>query len=229
MSPARSPEGTAASMPGDGERGTRHAGIDRDDVVETARRLVEAEGPDALTMRKLANELGVTPTTLYWHVGKREDIVAAVIERQSRLMAVREIRGDTAAERITNAAMHTWESALAHPRVTGLAHTTGASAMLQLPQEIALVRELNAAGLSGDDARDALRAILATIAGFLVLALRRPAPDAPARSSHEMWAGIEVAGVDEATRRAMTEPADLETLCRTSVAALVDRWLALPR
>jgi AcrR family transcriptional regulator len=218
-----------SSAAADTDRGTRHAGIDRDDVVETARRLVETEGPDALTMRKLANELGVTPTTLYWHVGKREDIVAAVIERQSRLMAVREIRGDTAAERIVNAAMHTWESALAHPRVTGLAHTTGASAMLQLPQEIALVRELDAAGLSGDDARDALRSILATIAGFLVLALRRPAPDAPARTSHEMWAGIEVAGVDETTRRAMAEPADLETLCRTSVAALVQHWLTLAR
>lgn len=218
-----------AATPGDGERGTRHAGIDRDDVVETARRLVEAEGPDALTMRKLATELGVTPTTLYWHVGKREDIVAAVIERQSRLMAVREVRGETPAERITNAAMHAWESALAHPRMTGLAHTTGASALLQLPQEIALVRELTAAGLRGDEVRDAVRSILATIAGFLVLALRRPAPDAPARSSHELWSAIDVAGVDEATRTAMAEPAHLETLCRTAVAALVDHWLATPR
>ncbi len=224
---SRRSTGSAAPEPGDGERGTRHAGIDRDDVVETARRLVESEGPDALTMRKLATELGVTPTTLYWHVGKREDIVAAVIERQSRLMAVHEVRGETPADRIVNAAMHTWDSALAHPRMTGLAHTTGASAMLQLPQEIALVREFAAAGLDGDDVRDAVRSILATIAGFLVLALRRTDPETPTHSSHELWAAIDVAGIDERTRHAMAEPADLEALCRTSVSALVDHWLTV--
>jgi TetR/AcrR family transcriptional regulator, tetracycline repressor protein len=212
-------------MSPDVPRSTRHVGLDRDEVVETARRLVEADGADALTMRKLAAELGVTPTTLYWHVGRREDIVLAVIERQADLMAVRRIEGATAEDRIVHAAMHVWESAQAHPRMTGLAHATGTSAMLQLPQEIALVRELVAAGLGGPAARDALRSILSCVAGFLVLALRRTDTVPMDRTANALWREVDDPAIDAATRQAMTEPPDLEALCRTSVTALVRHWL----
>ena len=42
--------------------------------------MVEAGGVDALSMRKLAAELDVAHTAIYWHVGSRDDLVGAVID-----------------------------------------------------------------------------------------------------------------------------------------------------
>ena len=64
----------AATASGPGRR----AGLDPDEVVATALALVEAGGPEALTMRKLAAELGVGTNTIYWHVGSREELIAAL-------------------------------------------------------------------------------------------------------------------------------------------------------
>ena len=45
-----------------------------DEILDRALALVEAEGAEALTMRRLAGELGVATTTIYWHVGNRDDL-----------------------------------------------------------------------------------------------------------------------------------------------------------
>jgi len=49
-------------------------------VVKAALLLVDEGGTEALTMRRLAGELGVATTTIYWHVGSRDDVVDAVIQ-----------------------------------------------------------------------------------------------------------------------------------------------------
>ena len=50
----------------------------RDRVLGHARRIAEAEGWEAVTIRRLATELGVTQPVLYTAFGKRQDIVDAV-------------------------------------------------------------------------------------------------------------------------------------------------------
>jgi TetR/AcrR family transcriptional regulator, tetracycline repressor protein len=47
-------------------------------VVEHALALGDAEGLDALTIRRLATELGVTPMALYWHFRNKEELLAAL-------------------------------------------------------------------------------------------------------------------------------------------------------
>ncbi len=47
-------------------------------VVERALALGDAEGLDALTIRRLATELGVTPMALYWHFRNKEELLAAL-------------------------------------------------------------------------------------------------------------------------------------------------------
>ena len=44
--------------------------VTRDAIVDAAMGLVEAQGIDALTMRRLSDELGVAVTAIYWHVGQ---------------------------------------------------------------------------------------------------------------------------------------------------------------
>lgn len=203
----------------------KRAGLDRDDIVDAALALVEAQGPAALTMRKLAAELDVTTTTIYWHLGGRRELVSAVIRRLSDRLAERAIEGDTAHERVLDAARCIWDSALANRHVTALAHREGASSLLGLPLEIALLRELEAAGLTGPAARDAHQAILLCVAGFLVVALR-PERAVPADyRSQTLWADLAPEGISAVTLEAQCQPPDLAPLLETTLRALVDSFL----
>jgi TetR/AcrR family transcriptional regulator, tetracycline repressor protein len=50
-------------------------------VVDRALALGDAEGVEALTIRRLATELGVTPMALYWHFRNKEELLAALGDR----------------------------------------------------------------------------------------------------------------------------------------------------
>lgn len=203
----------------------RHAGIDRNDVIECALAMVEHAGADSLSMRRLAAELGVTATAIYWHVGGRDEVVTALIERQAARLAERPVLGSTPAERILDVARHVWDSALDHPEVMRLAHSAGATSLLEMHLEIALARELTAAGVVGSEGRDALRAILVCVGGFLVLALRPEDAVPTPLSSTELWAGVDDPGVHVDTRDALTTAIDKTALMERTVAAVIADYL----
>lgn len=209
-----------------GTAATRHAGLERDDVVDAALALVEAGGAEALTMRKLAAELGVAPTAIYWHVGNRDELVLAVVQRQAERQAASRVRGSTPEARIAAAARNIWRNALAHRNVTALASQVGATTLLELPLETALVAELEAAGVRGAAARDGLRSILACVAGFLIMAWRseQQVPE-PLRAA-SLWASVEDPRLSEETRAALGGPSDLDALFGTTVESLVAGILA---
>ena len=50
-------------------------------VVQRALALADADGLDALTIRRLATELGVTPMALYWHFRNKEELLAGLADR----------------------------------------------------------------------------------------------------------------------------------------------------
>jgi TetR/AcrR family tetracycline transcriptional repressor len=50
-------------------------------VVDRALALADKAGLDALTIRKLATELGVTPMALYWHFRGKEELLDGLAER----------------------------------------------------------------------------------------------------------------------------------------------------
>jgi AcrR family transcriptional regulator len=50
-------------------------------VVERALKLADTDGLEALTVRKLAKELGVTPMALYWHFRSKEELMEGLAER----------------------------------------------------------------------------------------------------------------------------------------------------
>ncbi|WP_157530575.1 TetR/AcrR family transcriptional regulator [Microtetraspora niveoalba] len=49
--------------------------LTRETLVERAVLLADAEGLEAVTVRRLAQELGVTPMALYWHVKNKEQLL----------------------------------------------------------------------------------------------------------------------------------------------------------
>ncbi|MEO6990587.1 MAG: helix-turn-helix domain-containing protein [Candidatus Baltobacteraceae bacterium] len=62
----------------------RPARISREAVVEAARRIVEAEGIDGLTMRRVADELGVVPMAIYRHVARKDELVVLLVDAAYR-------------------------------------------------------------------------------------------------------------------------------------------------
>jgi AcrR family transcriptional regulator len=65
-------------MPGTHAREADRTRLTKQVVVERALALGDAEGLDALTIRRLATELGVTPMALYWHFRNKEELLAAL-------------------------------------------------------------------------------------------------------------------------------------------------------
>ena len=55
--------------------------LSRDRIVDGAIALVEREGVDALTMRRLGSTLGVRAMSLYNHVANRDELVDAISAR----------------------------------------------------------------------------------------------------------------------------------------------------
>jgi TetR/AcrR family tetracycline transcriptional repressor len=50
-------------------------------VVDRGLALADAEGLEAVTIRRLASDLGVTPMALYWHFRNKEELLAGLADR----------------------------------------------------------------------------------------------------------------------------------------------------
>lgn len=61
-------------------RARSRGGLSRERVVAAACRLVEEDGLAALNMRRVADEFGVTPMTLYRYVRDKDELVDAVLD-----------------------------------------------------------------------------------------------------------------------------------------------------
>jgi AcrR family transcriptional regulator len=58
----------------------RREPISRDAIVAAAIRLLDREGLAALSMRRLADELGAGAASLYWHVGSKDGLLDLVLD-----------------------------------------------------------------------------------------------------------------------------------------------------
>lgn len=51
----------------------------RADILEGARRLIERDGVDKVTIRRLATEIGTSPATVYYHVRDKDDLYVQLL------------------------------------------------------------------------------------------------------------------------------------------------------
>ena len=65
------------------------AGLDPESVTEAAAAIVDGEGRAALTLARLASELGVAPPSLYKHVGGLHDLNGRIAALAIRRLADR--------------------------------------------------------------------------------------------------------------------------------------------
>ena len=139
--------------------------LSREVLVDACIRIADAEGPDAVTMRRLGAELGVDPTAVYRYFRHKDELLRAMADRL--LVEVLEGFAPSGAWRtdLRELALRARRRYLAHPRLALLV----AAADAPLPSErriaelgVGLLRD---AGLSDEEAVLAFQAIEGYTAG----------------------------------------------------------------
>ena len=150
--------------------GRRREPLTRERVVETALRLMDTEGLDAVTMRRIGRELGVEAMSLYHHVDDKEDILDGICERVMAEFEFPEPAEEW--EETCRRGARAWRRLLqAHPEVMRLfADQRGPvrSPDSMRPMEFAL-RILRESGLSDRDTAQAFHAFGGYIQGFVIM------------------------------------------------------------
>ena len=72
--------------------------LSRDLVADRALEIADAEGIDAVTIRRLATELGVTPMALYWHFKTKDDLLDGLADRVLDTVELPDRSGEWAAD-----------------------------------------------------------------------------------------------------------------------------------
>src|SRR5487761_1007928 len=93
----------------------RDRGLTREEIVDTAIAVADAEGVGAISMRRIARELGAGVMSLYWHVASKEELQDLMLESLEAEIQMPEPSGDwqgglRAVARSTRAALlrHQW-------------------------------------------------------------------------------------------------------------------------
>lgn len=155
----------------------RRPPLDRDRVVGAAVDLADRDGLDALTMRHLAETLGVTPMALYKHVDNRERLIDAMVDRvvaEIPRAAPASLWNDALRARILAA-----RSALRrHPWAQDAIESRTLASPVVLAYMDDLMRTMFDGGLSADLVHNSMHALSTRMWGFTRDVLPTPTPPA---------------------------------------------------
>jgi len=151
------------------QSGSRDRRLTQAEVLDTALRLVEAEGTERLSMRRLAQELGVTPMAIYRYVGNKEDLLQRVADQV--LNKVRRDRGQTWQEHLRFNGIATWRALSQYPGLATFLLNRPLTAEARRNVDT-MVHELEEAGLDHSRAEMAWEAYHTYIYGLVALESR---------------------------------------------------------
>src|SRR6266516_4843039 len=95
--------------------------LSRDEIIQTALALLEEHGAGALSMRRLADRLGVAPNALYTHVRGKADLIDGLVDQ---VYAGLDLDQDPTGDWTEQLAALSWairDHLLAHPAVVPFA------------------------------------------------------------------------------------------------------------
>ncbi|MBB5939606.1 TetR/AcrR family transcriptional regulator [Streptomyces zagrosensis] len=142
--------------------------LERETIVATARRVLEEEGVHALSMRRLAKEVGSTPRALYHHVRDKDELLLLVLAGMAA-SAPRPELPTAPRDRIYVIALHIHDMLQRLPwvvEVLGLGHVTDKGALWMVEE---IVNSAIECGLAPREAIRAYRVIWLYIYGDLAV------------------------------------------------------------
>ncbi|MEU3271182.1 TetR/AcrR family transcriptional regulator [Saccharomonospora sp. NPDC006951] len=158
---------------------TRRDPLTRERIVNAAIEVLDAHGADALTVRRLAEHLGVGAATLYGHVRTKEDVLDLALDSVYAEVRTRDDHGDWRAE--LTGLLRAWRAALLrHPwsaRILGRPQL----GPHMLAREERLYALLATAGLTGTELPDAAYALSNYVIGSVLMRIAWQEQDESAR------------------------------------------------
>jgi len=163
----------------------RREPLTRERILRAALRVMDEEGLEAVTMRRLGRELGVEAMSLYNHVKDKEAILDGILETVMAEFEFPEETGDWEAD--VRAGARAWRRLMiAHPTVIALfaesKHPASSPERLR-PMEWAF-EILGRGGLSEEEVVHAFRAIGGYIMGSVLNEVANPVPGMGDRDHH---------------------------------------------
>ncbi|WP_084466966.1 TetR/AcrR family transcriptional regulator [Nocardia arthritidis] len=153
------------------QRTGRPARISRGDIVAAANAVIEAEGVEKLTMRRLATELGCTPMALYHHVRDKEDLLRLLLNDHADQVVWPDLPEDPRQRvRVAARAMH--DALVARPWVVEILAADDLLGVSALWVTESIVDGFVAGGLSPARAVQAYRVVWRYTAGDLIVRAR---------------------------------------------------------
>ncbi|MDP8907678.1 MAG: TetR/AcrR family transcriptional regulator C-terminal domain-containing protein, partial [Chloroflexota bacterium] len=123
--------------------------LSRDRVLQAAVALADRSGIDALSMRKLADELGVEAMSLYYHVANKDAILDGIMDVVTSEIELPSDSSDWKTALRQNA-LSTRDVLLRHPWASGLRVSRRGDGPARLRHEEWMLRTLREAGFSKD-------------------------------------------------------------------------------
>jgi AcrR family transcriptional regulator len=162
----------------------RRSGLTRAEVLSAALALVDADGIEALTMRRLGKALGRDPMRLYRHAASKDALLDGVVESVLSELPVPAVPEDGDWEEALRRTAHAFRAlALAHPHVVPLLVTRPLATPLAMrplgtlrPLE-ALLDLLVGAGFDGRGALHAYRLYIGFLYGHVLNELQERVQD----------------------------------------------------
>jgi TetR/AcrR family transcriptional regulator, tetracycline repressor protein len=202
----------------------REPSISCDLIVRTAINLVEDNDISALTMRRLAAELGTAVTAVYWHVGNRDALLDLMVDQLLADLQRVTVTGGTPQARITSLCRRWRQRLWEHPHLIAIAHERGKTAAMFQPMQAALAVELEAVGLRGRSAAQTIRSLQFHVVASVVM--ERTAQRGPASDATDPTAWSDLDG-DVELIAALVEPLDYEAIFAVGLDALLTNVAAL--
>ncbi|QYN40236.1 TetR/AcrR family transcriptional regulator [Pseudonocardia sp. DSM 110487] len=188
--------GTALDSTTVGRRVRRRTGLSRADVLSAALALVDADGVEALSMRRLGKSLGRDPMRLYRHAPSKDDLIDGVVEFALAELPVPAMPESGDWEEALRRAAHAFRAlALAHPHVVPLMVTRPLATPLAM-RPLGTLRPLEAlldlfveAGFDGCGALHAYRLYVGFLYGHVLNELQERVHD-PDERDHLLRLGL---------------------------------------
>jgi TetR/AcrR family transcriptional regulator, tetracycline repressor protein len=164
--------------------------LSRELIIKEALALLDEHGPGALSMRRLADRLGVAPTALYTHVRGKANLIEGLIDQVYAGLDLDPDPSGDWTQQLTTLSRQIREHLLAHPAVVPYALQQPGLGPHSLRLGEAIYRVLRPAGFSDQAVVGTVYALLTYILGFVALEVPRAGTD-PQTSDEvvrRMWA-----------------------------------------
>jgi TetR/AcrR family transcriptional regulator, tetracycline repressor protein len=164
--------------------------LSRELIIKEALALLDEHGPGALSMRRLADRLGVAPTALYTHVRGKADLIDGLIDQVYAGLTLKPDPDGDWTQQLTTLSQAIRAHLLAHPAVVPYALQQPGLGPHSLRLGEAIYNVLRPAGFSDQAVVGIVYALLTYILGFVALEVPRAGTD-PQTSDEfvrRMWA-----------------------------------------